>query len=183
MAKPRESPLLAWALGSFHASFFVLILILVLVTRGGLGSILSGLNTLMGFALFGLLWTLAWWATRRGLKGFDFSNLDELDLTGLLGRSLKWGGVAGVLVLLGLALVVAVNALAELAGILTSLTTSRDTQTAVAVVGLIATPIAAIVAYIIGTLIGGILGTVDAMAVMAVRALLRASGPSTIVDE
>src|SRR5712692_5125747 len=48
--------LVIFALGTFHAAALIAALVLVLYTTGALTSLLSGLSTIAGLALFGALW-------------------------------------------------------------------------------------------------------------------------------
>jgi len=175
MAEPSpERRLLPWALGSFHTSFFVLVLIVVLVTSGAIEGLLSGLNTLLGFAFFALLWFAVWWATRRGLQGLDLSDLEHAGIASLLRRAVGWGSVAGVLFLAALGALLLVIGGLDLALRLArgKAAPAPDAGAIVLLVG-IGLPIAAIVACVIGGLVGGILGLLDAAALLGTRALIQ----------
>jgi hypothetical protein len=50
--------LFAWALSTFHTARLVAVLVLLVHLSGGLGDLLSGLNTLLGLVLFALLWAV-----------------------------------------------------------------------------------------------------------------------------
>jgi hypothetical protein len=60
--------LMVWGLATFHAVGFVLVLLPLLYAGGSLGSLLQGLNTVVGFALFGTLWATNWLCTRQALR-------------------------------------------------------------------------------------------------------------------
>jgi hypothetical protein len=96
-------PLLVWSIAAFQTSAFVLILISLLYRNGGLGSVLSQLDTLVGLAIFCVLWFCTWCATRRALRGRDWSIFQEAGLSeNLLVRGMLWGAATGALFLCGL---------------------------------------------------------------------------------
>src|SRR5260370_610226 len=57
-----------FTLGTFHAAVLVAVLVVVLYANGGLASLLSGLSTIAGLALFGALWLTTVWSTDRTLR-------------------------------------------------------------------------------------------------------------------
>jgi len=63
--------LVTWSLATFHASTFVLAIVLFAYSRGGLGGALSGLNTFVGLGLFVALWVTTYFTTARALAGLD----------------------------------------------------------------------------------------------------------------
>ena len=155
--------LIVWALATFHASAFVLVLVLVLYSRGALSGILGGLNTLVGFAIFLALWATTWYATRRALETLSWA---EAGASGgeavFVRRALRWGGVNGVLFLavlgcaqLALALVQALSGAGQFVpfGI------------AFAVLG-------APFAFVFGAFVGVVLATLDLVLLSAARRIV-----------
>ena len=93
----------AWALASFHAAVLLLVPLALAhaVAPGAVGDLLGGLDTLVGVALYLVLWGSTWWSNRRYLAACEFR-----DTSGTLKSGARWGAVTG-LPLLG-CLVVAV---------------------------------------------------------------------------
>src|SRR5438094_8199359 len=80
--------LVTWSLATFHASTFVLTIVLLAYSRGGLGGTLSGLNTFVGLGLFVALWATTYFTTARALAGLDLiASLRDRD--GYLRRTLR----------------------------------------------------------------------------------------------
>jgi hypothetical protein len=107
---PSEAPdpLLVWALASFHAAVLLVVPLWLahLVAPVALGGLLDGLDTLVGVALFLVLWGSTWWSNRRYLATSEFEAPRGTVVAGA-----KWGAVTG-LPLLGcvvLAALVATN--------------------------------------------------------------------------
>jgi hypothetical protein len=95
---PRLRALLDWSLAAFHAGFLFAVLIALVYAGGGLGNLLSGLNTWLGLGLYAVFWATTWWTTRRAARGFAWSALDRpAALAGRLWRVALWGGLNGVL--------------------------------------------------------------------------------------
>lgn len=67
--RPPLPGLLTWSLGAFHTALFVAVLVALAYRSGGLGNLLGGLSTELGFAIYGALWLSVWWCTRRALHG------------------------------------------------------------------------------------------------------------------
>src|SRR5256885_4703626 len=87
--------LVTWSLATFHASTFVLVIVLFAYSGGGLGSALSGLNTFVGLGLFVVLWTTTYLTTARALEGLDLI-ASVRDQDGYLRRTLRWGSRNGM---------------------------------------------------------------------------------------
>jgi hypothetical protein len=107
---PRDAPdpLLAWALASFHAAVLLVVPLWLAhaVAPVALGGLLDGLDTLVGVALYLVLWGSTWWSNRRYLAASALESPRET-----VGAGAKWGAVTG-LPLLGcvvLAALVATN--------------------------------------------------------------------------
>lgn len=88
-----DDPLVAWSLATFHTALLVALLVTGLYLVGPLGDLLSGLDTVVGLALYGCLWASTWWTTRRWLAEIG----ENADLPDTVGNGGKWGGVDGVL--------------------------------------------------------------------------------------
>lgn len=67
MASRPRSGLLAWAFASFHVALLVAVAIWLVHLGGGLGDLLSGLDTLLGLGLYGVLWAIVWRTTDPAL--------------------------------------------------------------------------------------------------------------------
>src|SRR5256885_16896557 len=61
--------LVTWALATFHATTFVLVIVLFAYSGGGLGGALSGLKTFAGLGLFVAPWGTTYMTTPRALPG------------------------------------------------------------------------------------------------------------------
>ncbi|MFC4552267.1 MULTISPECIES: hypothetical protein [Halorussus] len=100
-----DDPLVVWTLATFHTAAFVAALVAALYLAGALGELLGGLSTLVGLALYVLLWAATWWTTRCTLAevagaGSDGGAETDADakpaLSEMFGAGMKWGGVDGV---------------------------------------------------------------------------------------
>src|SRR6267143_3249376 len=103
--------LVTWSLATFHATTFVLAIVLFAYSRGGLGGALGGLNTLVGLGLFVALWATTYVTTSRALEGLDLVR-SARDREAYARRTLRWGARNGMafLAILGIgALLVAVG--------------------------------------------------------------------------
>lgn len=94
-----RDPLAAWALGTFHATLFLVTLVLLAHRAGAVGGIVGSLDTLRGLLLFVALWAASWWSARGALQ-------DAAKKGARLSHTFFWGGVTGVLFLWALLLVV-----------------------------------------------------------------------------
>lgn len=88
-----DDPLVVWSLATFHTALLVAVLVTGLYLVGSLGDLLSGLDTVVGLALYCCLWASTWWTTGGWLEGLG----DDADLPATVGNGAKWGGVDGVL--------------------------------------------------------------------------------------
>src|SRR5712691_2674392 len=103
--------LLTWSLATFHATVFVLAIVLFVYSRGVLGAGLSGLNTFAGLGLFVALWATTYVTTSRALEGLDLVG-SARDRAGYARRAFRWGAANGMafLAILGLvAVLVAIS--------------------------------------------------------------------------
>lgn len=94
MAEAPASRTLALALGTFHASALMLVLVALVHRAGNLGPLLGNLSTLRGGALFLALWILATATAWRALEGSD-PGRGRVDLSAMSGRGIVWGSVTG----------------------------------------------------------------------------------------
>lgn len=144
----RDEPdrLVAWSLGAFHAATLVAVLVALGHTAGVLGGLLADLNTVVGLALYVLLWLLSWRATRAVLSRVTPATIE----TGATGEAIAWGAVGGagtgVAVLVGIALVVVVPVIRRGGDVLSF--------------GFILL-VGGIVAAIIGAVVGGLFAVLD----------------------
>lgn len=95
---PRS--LLSFVLATFNTAGLVLLILLLAYRGGGLDEELDDLNTLTGLGLFGFLWLITWATTSRALRSFESPTSPrwwEIARAGIV-----WGGVTGLVVLVGL---------------------------------------------------------------------------------
>jgi hypothetical protein len=145
-------PLVAWALATFHATFFVLAFVLLLYSRGGFGTTLATLNTLVGLGLFLALWGITLVTTRRALRGVDALD-GPVDARRLARQAIRWGAANGVAFLGLLAFPLIVGSVAA--------TPPGGNPLAVLGIAAIASPFAVSVAAVIGGLSGLTLSAID----------------------
>jgi hypothetical protein len=88
-----DDALSAWALATFHAAALLVVPLTLahVVAPDALGDILAGLDTLVGLALFLVLWGSTWWTNRRYLAACAFA-----DASGTLAVGARWGAVTGL---------------------------------------------------------------------------------------
>jgi hypothetical protein len=137
-----RSRLADWAVGTYHATAFVLVLLVVLYRAGGLGTSLETLNTFLGLAFFGVLWLTTWLTTRQMLR-----SASPVSPLRWLGIGLVWGALNGVLFLAG---VFALLFLTQLPS------TGFGSVQQVAFV-----PIPAAIAFFVGAIVGLALAAID----------------------
>src|SRR5438105_779085 len=87
--------LVTWSLATFHATTFVLAIVLFAYSGGGLGGALSGLNTFVGLGLFVALWATTYFTTSKALAGLDLIG-SARDREGYVRRTLRWGSRNGM---------------------------------------------------------------------------------------
>jgi hypothetical protein len=138
--------IVVWALATFHASVFVLAIVLFLYTRDALGPALGGLNTMFGLGLFVALWATTYITTARALRGLDvLGSPGDRERYGR--RTLRCGAANGLAFLGILAVVVVFSFVFSAPGILLTV--------------VFAAPIAIVVAAVVGAVVGVIFGIVD----------------------
>jgi hypothetical protein len=144
--------LLTWSLATFHTTIFVLVIVLLGYSGGGLGGALSGLNTLAGLGLFVALWATTYVTTSRALKGLDLIG-SARDRGGYARRAFRWGaanGMSFLAILGGVAIVVAI-----------SNTRPGQVGSGILLPALFIAPIALVVSAAFGGAVGVIFGVID----------------------
>ncbi len=161
--------LVTWSLATFHATTFVLVILLFAYSRDALGAGLSGLNTFVGLGLFIALWATTYVTTSRAVKGLDLIG-SARDRSGYGRRAFRWGAANGMALLAILGIVV----------VLTAVSTTRPGQVAQGVLlpALFIAPIALVVSAAVGGAVGVLFGIVD-LGLFAVAGLAeRNPGPT-----
>lgn len=153
--------LVTWSLATFHATAFVLAIVLFVYARGALGAGLSGLNTFVGLGLFMALWVTTYLTTSRALRGLDLIG-SARDREGYAWRAFRWGAANGMSFL----------AILGSVAILTAIANTRPEQVASGILfpALFIAPIALIASAAVGAAVGLIFGTID-LALFAVAGL------------
>jgi hypothetical protein len=145
-----------WSLATFHTSLFVLLIIFFLYSRDALGPALSGLNTLLGLALFVALWATTYLTTCRALEGLDLLGEDDRRL--FARRAFRWGAANGIAFLGVLAFVLVASAVfISPSGLLPVLFVA---------------PFALVISAVVGAVIGVIFSAVDLALLAVARAAL-----------
>ena len=157
----ERNQLVVFALGTFHAAVLIVALVLVLYAAGGLASLLSGLTTIAGLALFSALWLTTVWSTHRTLRGaFTVAPWTSVPLGIMIPRAAWRGGINGVVFLACVGVILAI---------------SSAFNGDVGVVGfgaLIFLTVGAAFAFVIGLVLGLLFAGVDLALVSATRAIL-----------
>jgi hypothetical protein len=155
--------LVTWSLATFHATVFVLAIVLLAYPGGGLGTALSGLNTFVGLGLFVALWATTYLTTARALRGLDVIGSTR-DRGGYGRRAFRWGAANGMAFL----------AILGTVALATALTTTRPGQvpSGILLPFLFIAPIALVVSAGVGGIVGVLFGIID-LALFAVADLGR----------
>ena len=144
--------LVTWSLATFHATAFVLAIVLFAYSRDALGAGLSGLNTFVGLGLFVALWATTYFTTSRALKGLDLIG-SARDRDGYVRRTFRWGAANGMsfLVFLG---IVAIG---------TAIVNAQPGQVGSGILfpALVTAPIALVVSAAVGGGVGALFGIID----------------------
>ena len=143
--------LVTWALATFHATVFVLVIVLFAYSGGGLGAALSGLNTFVGLGLFGVLWATTYFATARALRGVDL--IASAGRRGYAWRAFRWGAANGMSFLAVLGVVAVVAAIGN--------TQPGQVVSGILVPALFIAPIALIASAAVGGAVGALFGMID----------------------
>jgi hypothetical protein len=144
--------LVTWSLATFHATVFVLAIVLFAYSRDALGAGLSGLNTFVGLGLFVALWATTYVTTSRALKGLDLIG-SARDRGGYPRRTLRWGAANGMSFLAILGIVAVVTAIAN--------TQPGQVISGILFPALFIAPIALIVSAAVGGAVGALFGIID----------------------
>ena len=144
--------LVTWALATFHATVFVLIIVVGAYSGGGLGTALGGLNTFVGLGLFVALWATTYATTSRALEGLDLIG-SARDRSGYARRAFRWGAVNGMSFLVILGIVAVATAVSN--------TRPGQVGTGILVPALFIAPFALVVSAAVGAAVGLIFGTID----------------------
>jgi uncharacterized membrane protein (DUF485 family) len=152
--------LVTWSLATFHATVFVLAIVLFAYSRDALGTGLSGLNTLVGLGLFVALWVTTYVTTSRALEGLDL--IGSRDRAGYARRAFRWGAANGMSFLAVLGFVALVAAISN--------TRPGQVGSGILLPALFIAPIALVVSAAVGGVVGAIFGIID-LALFAVAGL------------
>jgi hypothetical protein len=144
--------LVTWSLATFHATAFVLAIVLFAYSRNALGAGLSGLNTFVGLGLFVALWATTYVTTSRALEGLDLI-ASARDRGRYPRRTLGWGAANGMSFLAILGIVALVAAI--------SITRPDQVASGILFPALFIAPIALIVSAAVGGVVGAIFGILD----------------------
>jgi hypothetical protein len=144
--------LLTWSLTTFHTTVFVLVIVLLAYSGGGLGQALSGLNTFAGLGLFVALWATTYVTTVRALAGLDLIG-SARDRGGYGRRAFRWGAANGMSFLAVLGIVAYVAAVAN--------TRPGQVGSGILLPALFIAPIALVVSAGVGGVVGVLFGIID----------------------
>ena len=144
--------LVTWSLATFHATLFVLVIVLFAYRGGGLGGALGGLNTFAGLGLFVALWATTYLTTSRALKGLDLIG-SARDRRAYPRRAFRWGAANGMSFLAVLGVVALVVAVAN--------TRPGQVGSGILFPALFIAPIALVVSAVVGGAVGLFFGMID----------------------
>lgn len=153
--------LVTWTLATFHATAFVLPIVLGAYLGGGLGVALGGLNTFVGLGLFVTLWVTTYVTTAKALEGLDVIGTAR-DRDRYVRRTLRWGSRNGM----------AFFAVLGVVFLLAAIFATRPDQRATGILGpaLFVVPIALVVSAAVGGAVGLVFGFID-LALFAVAGM------------
>jgi hypothetical protein len=153
--------LVTWSLATFHATVFVLVIVLFGYAGGGLGGALGGLNTFVGLGLFVALWVTTYLTTSRALRGLDLFGSGR-DRGSYPRRALRWGAANGMSFLAVLGIV----------AVITGIVNTRPGQVTSGILfpALFILPIALAVSAVVGAAVGTVFGMID-LALFAIAGL------------
>ena len=144
--------LVTWSLATFHATLFVLVIVLFGYRGGGLGGALGGLNTFVGLGLFLALWATTYLTTSRALKGLDLI-ASARDRGAYPRRALRWGAANGMSFLVILGVVAVLAAVAN--------TRPGRVTSGILFPALFIGPIALVFSAVVGAAVGALFGIID----------------------
>ena len=162
--------LVTWSLATFHATAFVLAIVLFAYSRDALGAGLSGLNTFVGLGLFVALWATTYFTTSRALRGLDLIG-SARDRDGYVWRTFRWGAANGMSFLVILGIVAIGTAIAN--------TQPGQVGPGILFPALVIAPIALVVSAAVGGVVGGLFGVVD-LALFSLAGLGEGTAESTV---
>jgi len=144
--------LVTWSLATFHATVFVLVIVLFAYSRDALGAGLSGLNTFVGLGLFVALWATTYVTTSRALQGLDLIG-SARDRSGYGWRAFRWGAANGMSFL----------AILGIVAIFTAVSNTRPGQVTSGILlpAVFIAPFALVISAAVGGVVGLIFGTID----------------------
>lgn len=167
----ERSGAVAWALGTFHSGALGLLLVLLVYPSGGLGPLLSGLDTLTGLVLFLALWATSVWTTRHALADGVWLSAAPTDRAVFFIHALRWGAATGTLFLAEVGAIFLLRTLIVAPGSIQVL--------GLAAFGLIVGVIGMLFAFVIGAVVGVTLGGLDLIALAIAQRIRRpTSDPS-----
>ena len=144
--------LLTWSLATFHTTVFVLAIVLLAYSGGGLGQALSGLNTFAGLGLFVALWATTYVTTARALNGLDIIR-SARDRARYGRRVFRFGAANGMSFLAILGVGALVTAVAN--------TRAGQVGSGILFPTLFIAPIALVVSAAVGGTVGVLFGLID----------------------
>lgn len=144
--------LVTWSLATFHATTFVLAIVLFAYSRDVLGGGLSGLNTFVGLGLFVALWATTYLTTSKAVRGLDLI-ASARDRSRYPRRALRWGAANGMSFLAVLGVVAIVTAISN--------TQAGQVPSGILFPALFIAPIALVVSAAVGGTVGAIFGIID----------------------
>lgn len=162
--------LVTWALATFHATTFVVAIVLFAYAGGGLGQALGGLNTFVGLGLFVALWATTYVTTAKALAGLDLVS-SARGRAGYVRRTLRWGSRNGMAFLAVLGIVALFAALSS--------TRPQDLVSGILFPALFIAPIALVVSAGVGGAVGVIFGVID-LGLFALAGLGDGDSPSSV---
>jgi len=162
--------LVTWSLATFHATVFVLAIVLFAYSRDALGGGLSGLNTFVGLGLFVALWATTYVTTSRALRGLDLIG-SARDRRGYPRRALRWGAANGMSFLAILGIVAVLTAIAN--------TQPGQVTSGILFPALLIAPIALVASAAVGGAVGVLFGIID-LALFALAGLSGGNAKPTV---
>jgi len=144
--------LVTWSLATFHATVFVLAIVLFAYSRDTLSSGLGSLNTFVGLGLFVALWATTYVTTTRALAGLDLIE-SARDRSAYARRAFRWGAANGMAFLAVLGVVAVFTAAAN--------TRPGQVASGIFVPALFIAPFALLVSAAVGGLVGVFFGFID----------------------
>ena len=150
----RDAQLIGLALGTFNVTLLFLVLILPLHLFGELGDLLEDLNSVLGLALFGLLWVVTSYCTYRGVE--ESGAMQGARTADTLRSSLRWGAINGMAFAAGL-----IAGFTALSVVVALASLSLGPAVFLLIFGVIALMIGGIVGALVGVALGVIFGMID----------------------